>query len=39
MTTRPYRGVWPIAPLDAHTRATLLELARPLDPLALRWGR
>lgn len=29
----------PIAPLPEETRATLLELARPLDPVALRWGR
>ncbi len=28
----------PIAPLDPYSRATLLELARPLDPVALRWG-
>ena len=29
----------PLAPLPAATRAGLLELARALDPLALRWGR
>ncbi len=28
----------PLAPLDARTRAGLLELARQVDPLALRWG-
>jgi dihydrodipicolinate synthase/N-acetylneuraminate lyase len=29
----------PLAPLHAATRAGLLEIARRLDPLALRWGR
>lgn len=29
----------PIAPLPEETRATLLDLARALDPVALRWGR
>ncbi len=29
----------PIAPLPADICATLLELARPLDPIAMRWGR
>jgi 2-keto-3-deoxy-L-arabinonate dehydratase len=29
----------PLAPLDPQTRAGLLELARPLDPMVLRWGR
>ena len=29
----------PARPLHADTRAQLLELARDLDPLALRWGR
>ncbi len=29
----------PIPPLHPATRAMLLELLRPLDPLALRWGR
>lgn len=29
----------PLKPLDAPTRAGLLELARQVDPLALRWGR
>ena len=29
----------PLEPLDAATRAGLLELARAADPLALRWGR
>lgn len=29
----------PIAPLPADICATLLELARPLDPVAMRWGR
>ena len=29
----------PIAPLPAATRAQLLELIRPLDPLVLNWGR
>jgi len=29
----------PLVPLDPTTRAGLLELARPLDPLALRWGK
>lgn len=28
----------PIAPLPVDIRATLLELAAPLDPIALRWG-
>lgn len=28
----------PIAPLPPEIRATLLDLARPLDPVALRWG-
>ena len=29
----------PLEPLHPATRAGLLELARELDPLALRWGR
>ena len=29
----------PLPPLHPATRAGLLEIARPLDPLALRWGR
>jgi 4-hydroxy-tetrahydrodipicolinate synthase len=29
----------PIAPLHPATRAMLLDLLRPLDPLVLRWGR
>jgi 4-hydroxy-tetrahydrodipicolinate synthase len=29
----------PTAPLDPATRAGLLELARQLDPLVLRWAR
>jgi dihydrodipicolinate synthase/N-acetylneuraminate lyase len=29
----------PTLPLDGQTRAALLELARRLDPLVLRWGR
>ncbi len=29
----------PIAPLHPATRAMLLELLRPLDPLVLRWGK
>ena len=29
----------PIAPLDAPTRAMLLDLVRPLDPVALNWGK
>lgn len=29
----------PIAPLHPATRAMLLELVRPLDPVALRWGK
>ncbi|MEQ8652673.1 MAG: dihydrodipicolinate synthase family protein [Kiloniellales bacterium] len=29
----------PIAPLGPEARSQLLALARPLDPLALRWGR
>jgi 4-hydroxy-tetrahydrodipicolinate synthase len=29
----------PLAPLNASTRAGLIELARDLDALALRWGR
>jgi dihydrodipicolinate synthase/N-acetylneuraminate lyase len=29
----------PLEPLDAPTRAALLELARATNPLALRWGR
>ncbi len=29
----------PLEPLDPATQAGLLELARPLDPIALRWGR
>jgi dihydrodipicolinate synthase/N-acetylneuraminate lyase len=29
----------PFAPLDDATRAGLLELARDVDPLALRWGK
>jgi len=29
----------PLAPLPEAQRVGLLELARELDPLALRWGR
>lgn len=29
----------PLTPLHPATRAGLLELARPLDPIVLRWGR
>jgi len=29
----------PLEPLHPATRAGLLELARELDPLALRWGK
>ena len=29
----------PIAPLHPETRAGLMELLRPLDPLSLKWGR
>jgi 2-keto-3-deoxy-L-arabinonate dehydratase len=29
----------PLVPLDAPTRAGLIELARAADPLALRWGK
>jgi len=29
----------PLEPLHPQTKAGLLELARPLDPIALRWGR
>lgn len=29
----------PVAPLHPATRAMLLELVRPLDPIALRWGK
>jgi 4-hydroxy-tetrahydrodipicolinate synthase len=29
----------PLPPLHPATRAELLEIARPLAPLALRWGR
>ncbi len=29
----------PLGPLDPETRAGLMELAGPLDPVALRWGR
>ena len=29
----------PIAPLHPDTRALLMELLRPLDPLVLRWGK
>ncbi len=29
----------PIAPLHSQTRATLIELLRPLDPVVLRWGK
>jgi 4-hydroxy-tetrahydrodipicolinate synthase len=29
----------PLEPLHPATRAGLLELARPLDLLALRWGK
>ena len=29
----------PLTPLHPQTREGLLELARELDPLALRWGR
>jgi len=29
----------PLEPLDAETRAGLMELARAANPLALRWGR
>ncbi|CAN5719732.1 hypothetical protein BH23PSE1_BH23PSE1_07710 [soil metagenome] len=28
----------PIAPLPSQTRAELLELLRPLDPVAMKWG-
>jgi len=44
---RPYRGVFPVAPtifdgrgeldLDGQRRAGLIEIARRLDPLVLRW--
>ena len=29
----------PLQPLDPPTRAGLLELAREVEPLALRWGK
>jgi 4-hydroxy-tetrahydrodipicolinate synthase/2-keto-3-deoxy-L-arabinonate dehydratase len=29
----------PLAPLHPEVRAGLLDCARPLDPLVLRWGR
>ena len=29
----------PLGPLEPEVRAGLMELARPLDPVALRWGR
>jgi 2-keto-3-deoxy-L-arabinonate dehydratase len=29
----------PLEALQPETRAGLLELVRPLDPLALRWGK
>ena len=29
----------PLGPLDPEVREGLMELARPLDPVALRWGR
>ena len=29
----------PLDPLPDATRKGLLELARPLDPVALRWGK
>ena len=29
----------PLTPLHPATREGLLELARPLDPVVLRWGR
>jgi dihydrodipicolinate synthase/N-acetylneuraminate lyase len=29
----------PMPPLHPATRAELLELARPLDPIVLRWGK
>ena len=29
----------PIAPLPRETRATLIQLIKPLDPVVLRWGR
>ena len=29
----------PLEALHPETRAGLLELVRPLDPLALRWGK
>ncbi|WP_116599418.1 dihydrodipicolinate synthase family protein [Primorskyibacter marinus] len=29
----------PVAPLHADTRAMLLELLRPLDPVVLKWGK
>ncbi len=29
----------PLPPLPTETRTQLLDLARPLDPIALRWGR
>ena len=51
MADRPYRGVFPgvptifetgrhpLTPLHPATRAGLIEIARRLDPLVLRWGR
>jgi len=32
-------GRHPLAPLHPATRAGLLELAREVDPLVLRWGK
>ena len=29
----------PVPPLPADTRAQLLELVQPLDPVVLRWGK
>ena len=29
----------PIAPLHSDTRAQLLELIRPLEPVVLNWGK
>lgn len=29
----------PIAPLHPDSRAMLIELLRPLDPVVLRWGK
>ena len=35
---RSDRARAPLEPLPDDTRQTLLDLARPLDPIALRWG-